>query len=228
MLSWSNVLVPAKLTYAVLHCIALITRLKPDVVVGTGGYVSLPVCLASVACRVPLVIQEQNAYPGIANRILASFATLVCVAFARAADAFRIPLKGSNGAGDRTSDRRGCVVRGNPVRSTLRWRKREDARRTASWYVYFCFRMGNSNLTSCFVFRMFYRKGCDQTPRIGTEDRMLAVFGGSMGCETLNDAMAHAVTDMLNKDEHLWVVWQTGRGGYEGEFCFVLTFGQLE
>jgi hypothetical protein len=38
----------------------------------------------------------------------------------------------------------------------------------------------------------------------------------------LNDAMAHAVTDMLNKDEHLWVVWQTGRGGYEGEFCFVL------
>ena len=155
-------------------------------------------CLASVACRVPLVIQEQNAYPGIANRILASFATLVCVAFARAADAFRIPLKGSNGAGDRTSDRRGCVVRGNPVRSTLRWRKREDARRTASW--------------------MFYRKGCDQTPRIGTEDRVLAVFGGSMGCETLNDAMAHAVTDMLNKDEHLWVVWQTGRGGYEGEF----------
>ena len=194
-------LVPAKLAYAVLHCIALITRLKPDVVVGTGGYVSLPVCLASVACRVPLVIQEQNAYPGIANRILASFATLVCVAFARAADAFRIPLKGSNGAGDRTSDRRGCVVRGNPVRSTLRWRKREDARRTASW--------------------MFYRKGCDQTPRIGTEDRVLAVFGGSMGCETLNDAMAHAVTDMLNKDEHLWVVWQTGRGGYEGEFCFV-------
>jgi hypothetical protein len=51
---------------------------------------------------------------------------------------------------------------------------------------------------------------------------VLAVFGGSMGCETLNDAMAHAVTDMLNKDEHLWVVWQTGRGGYEGEFCFVL------
>ena len=143
VLSWSNVLVPAKLAYAVIHCIALITRLKPDVVVGTGGYVSLPVCLASVACGVPLVIQEQNAYPGIANRILASFATLVCVAFARAADAFRIPLKGSNGAGDRTSDRRGCVVRGNPVRSTLRWRKREDARRTASWYVYFCFRMGN-------------------------------------------------------------------------------------
>ena len=197
LLSWRNVLVPFKLAYAVARSIALITRLAPDVVVGTGGYVSLPTCLAAKLCGVPLVVQEQNAYPGVANRILAKLASLVCVAFAKAAEAFRIPISHDGTLGTPGGTRGGvpCVVRGNPIRAPLRWTKRTDARRTLSW--------------------MFYRKGCAETPKIQDTDRVLVVFGGSMGCETLNDAMADAVGGMLERDPHLWVVWQTGRGGYE-------------
>ena len=199
LLSWRNVLVPFKLAYAVARSIVLITELAPDVVVGTGGYVSLPTCLAAKLCGVPLVIQEQNAYPGVANRILAKAASLVCVAFAKAAEAFRMePLGTHDGTlGTLSTPARGgaCVVRGNPIRAPLRWTKRTDARRTLSW--------------------MFYRKGCAETPSIRDTDRVLVVFGGSMGCETLNDAMSDAVGGMLERDPRLWVVWQTGRGGYE-------------
>ena len=45
--------------------------LKPDVVIGTGGYVSGPVLLAGLLCKIPIAIQEQNASVGLTNAILA-------------------------------------------------------------------------------------------------------------------------------------------------------------
>jgi len=67
----------------VLCSVFLILRVAPHVVVGTGGYVSVPTCIAAVLTRRPLVIQEQNAAPGIANKILAPLvrfaASLICL-----------------------------------------------------------------------------------------------------------------------------------------------------
>ncbi len=62
--------------------IALVRRLKPDVVMGGGGYVAGPVGLAAVLLRVPLVLTEADSHMGIANRALAPFARRVCLAFA--------------------------------------------------------------------------------------------------------------------------------------------------
>lgn len=59
-------------------------QFKPDLVVGTGGYVCGPVVLAAFLQGVPTVIHEQNAMPGITNKLLARFADAVCVSFAEA------------------------------------------------------------------------------------------------------------------------------------------------
>lgn len=54
---------------------------KPDVVIGTGGYVCGPVVLAAALSRIPTLIHEQNALPGVTNRILARFVDRVAVTF---------------------------------------------------------------------------------------------------------------------------------------------------
>jgi UDP-N-acetylglucosamine--N-acetylmuramyl-(pentapeptide) pyrophosphoryl-undecaprenol N-acetylglucosamine transferase len=76
-----------------------------DVVVGMGGYVSVPVGLASLRARRPLVLHEQNAVPGLANRTLARPARRVALAFAEARRA--LPRRART------------VVTGNPVREEI-------------------------------------------------------------------------------------------------------------
>ncbi|KAK9817805.1 hypothetical protein WJX72_002472 [[Myrmecia] bisecta] len=89
LLSWQNLLLPGRLLWSLVQAWRLLRRMRPDVVVGTGGYISFPTCLAAALQGRPLVIQEQNAAPGIANRILARFATLVFIAFQAASS--RLP-----------------------------------------------------------------------------------------------------------------------------------------
>jgi len=59
----------------------ILKRYRPDVVVGVGGYASGPVVLAAWAQRVPTAVQEQNALPGLANRLLGHFVKVVFIAF---------------------------------------------------------------------------------------------------------------------------------------------------
>jgi UDP-N-acetylglucosamine--N-acetylmuramyl-(pentapeptide) pyrophosphoryl-undecaprenol N-acetylglucosamine transferase len=66
----------------------LVFRVKPHAVLGVGGYASVPMGLAAGLLGVPLVLLEQNAFAGLANRLLARFAVLVVVAFPQAAAAF--------------------------------------------------------------------------------------------------------------------------------------------
>jgi UDP-N-acetylglucosamine--N-acetylmuramyl-(pentapeptide) pyrophosphoryl-undecaprenol N-acetylglucosamine transferase len=72
--------VPARLRRAVAQTAAIIERLEIDVVAGFGGYVALPAYLAARRRRVPVVVHEANARPGLANRVGARFAAAVAVA----------------------------------------------------------------------------------------------------------------------------------------------------
>ncbi len=76
-----------------------------DVVVGMGGYVSVPVGVAALRAHRPLVVHEQNAVPGLANRLLARRARTVALSFVEAAE--RLP------------ERARILVTGNPVRSRI-------------------------------------------------------------------------------------------------------------
>jgi UDP-N-acetylglucosamine--N-acetylmuramyl-(pentapeptide) pyrophosphoryl-undecaprenol N-acetylglucosamine transferase len=72
---------PLTISYAVLCAVRAIWRVDPAVVLGMGGFVSGPGGIAAWLCRRPLVIHEQNAVPGLTNRILSHFARRVLEAF---------------------------------------------------------------------------------------------------------------------------------------------------
>lgn len=73
--------VPSRLRAAVKQTLEIFDRIQPDVVVGYGGYVSMPAYLAARRRKLPLVIHEQNALPGIANKAGARIADRVAVSF---------------------------------------------------------------------------------------------------------------------------------------------------
>ncbi len=81
-LSPANLLSCGRALLGVGQALCILRRFKPAAVVGTGGYASAPVVMAAVISGVPTLIHEQNALPGIANRLLARFVDRVCVTFA--------------------------------------------------------------------------------------------------------------------------------------------------
>lgn len=80
-LTWKNLLVPFKLIDSMIRAKNIVRRFRPDVVIGVGGYASGPVVRAAAKRGIPTLIQEQNSYPGITNRLLASRASKICVAY---------------------------------------------------------------------------------------------------------------------------------------------------
>lgn len=92
----------------------IIKTYKPDVVIGTGGYVCLPVVTVASRLKIPTLIHEANAFPGIANRILGRIVDIVAVSFKETEKYFR------------ASER--VVFTGNPVRGEILSTSREDAR----------------------------------------------------------------------------------------------------
>ncbi len=95
---------PFKLLKGLGDSWTLVGGFDPDVVVGTGGYVAGPVGLAASLRGVPLAVQEQNAYAGATNKLLARVADRVFIAF-EAAQRYFPAAK--------------CVLTGNPVRADL-------------------------------------------------------------------------------------------------------------
>lgn len=67
----------------------IIQEFKPDVVVGTGGYVCAPVCYAAAKKGIPTIIHEQNSVPGITNKFLARYVDKIAICFDEAADRFK-------------------------------------------------------------------------------------------------------------------------------------------
>jgi undecaprenyldiphospho-muramoylpentapeptide beta-N-acetylglucosaminyltransferase len=112
-LTLANVAAVVGLVRAAVRAFSLIARRRPRVVVALGGYASVPVAAAAALLRVPVVVAEQNAVPGAANRLVARFAKAAAVSFPGT------PLPRA-------------VVTGNPVRDEIlavdRARDRDAAR----------------------------------------------------------------------------------------------------
>ncbi len=80
-LTWKNLLLPWKLFKSIRGAKKIVRRFKPDVVIGVGGYASGPLLWAAAKEKVPMLIQEQNSYPGLTNRLLGKKADKICVAY---------------------------------------------------------------------------------------------------------------------------------------------------
>jgi UDP-N-acetylglucosamine--N-acetylmuramyl-(pentapeptide) pyrophosphoryl-undecaprenol N-acetylglucosamine transferase len=80
-LTWKNLIVPFKIISSLLKARKIIREFKPDIAIGVGGYASGPLLRAASAMGVKTLIQEQNSYPGITNKILSKKVDRICVAY---------------------------------------------------------------------------------------------------------------------------------------------------
>ena len=97
-LTLKNLALPFKVAASVRHAKRIIRNFKADIVVGFGGYASAPVLWAAQRLGVPTIIQEQNSYAGLTNKILSKRARRICVAYdkmERFFDADRIVMTGN-------------------------------------------------------------------------------------------------------------------------------------
>lgn len=76
-----NISVAAKLIKSMNKARGIINEFKPDIAIGVGGYASGPILKAASAKGIPTLIQEQNSYAGITNKMLAKKASVICVAY---------------------------------------------------------------------------------------------------------------------------------------------------
>jgi len=80
-LTLKNLQFPFKLISSLWKANVIIKKFKPDVVIGTGGFASGPTLQMANRKKIPTVLQEQNSYPGITNKLLAKKADKICVAY---------------------------------------------------------------------------------------------------------------------------------------------------
>src|SRR5690606_27711307 len=118
-LSLDTLITLYKASMAVLSANKIITEFRPDVVIGTGGYVSGPPVFAAQLRKIPTVLQEQNALPGATTRILAKRADLVCVGYAVAKERLAAQVRRP----DKVKDL------GNPIRLNIMQTTRDEGYR---------------------------------------------------------------------------------------------------
>lgn len=124
---------PGALRAAVRRCEEVLSEERAEAVVTFGGYVSFPVSRAAWRAQLPLVLHEQNAVPGLANRMAARWADSIAVTFPSSAERFRRPER--------------VAVTGDPVREDVRVLDRAERRHEA------CERLGlDPNRRTLLVF----------------------------------------------------------------------------
>lgn len=77
---------PIRLIISILQALRICRRFKPDVVIGTGGYVSAPVIITAALKSIPRAMQEQNSFPGLVTRKLAKHVNVIFTAYHKAAE----------------------------------------------------------------------------------------------------------------------------------------------
>lgn len=167
-LTWRNLLFPVKLLSSLWKAFGILRRFRPQVVVGVGGYASGPILEVAGRMGIPTLIQEQNSYAGVTNRLLAKKVRKICVAYPDMQRYF-------------PADK--LVLTGNPVRRDL-----------------LAIKASKEVAARHFELR-------EDLP-------VLFVFGGSLGAQSLNEAMA-ANAALLRKHPEVQVLWQVGKLYYD-------------
>ena len=113
-LSTYNVKVVAELIKAIAESKKIIKEFKPDVVIGTGGYVTGPVLFAASQLKIPCMVHESNAYPGVTVRLLSNRVDIVALAMKEAEKFLKNPKR--------------VEITGNPIRPSILNITKEEAR----------------------------------------------------------------------------------------------------
>ncbi|MBR7163536.1 MAG: undecaprenyldiphospho-muramoylpentapeptide beta-N-acetylglucosaminyltransferase [Clostridia bacterium] len=116
-LTLQNVLVIKQFITAISHCKKIIKEFRPDVVIGTGGYVCAPVLFAAHALGIPTLVHEQNVIPGVTVKMTAKTADSVCISFPETTSYLKPACA------------KKCVLTGNPIREEMLTISKEAARK---------------------------------------------------------------------------------------------------
>lgn len=161
---------------------SLVTRRRPHVVVGVGGYSSGPVVLVAALRRIPTMLLEQNAIPGLTNRLLARVVRAAALTYDDAGHYF---------------GRRGFVT-GNPVRPEFFDSPIPDPR----------FPIGDSPIPDSPI--PDPRSPIGDSRLAIRDGRRVLVLGGSQGAHAINVAMVAAAAELCRRHAGLEIVHQTG------------------
>ncbi len=101
------------------QCRSLLKTFQPDAVVGTGGYVCSPLVAAAASLKIPVLLHEQNAFPGRSNRLLAHRSQVVCISMPGTEKHFQTKAP--------------IVLTGNPVRRIFFELNRDRSRQKLGW-----------------------------------------------------------------------------------------------
>jgi len=112
-----------KLFWSIKRSLKIIKDLQPDLILGMGGYLSFPVILAGKICSIPIIIHEQNLYPGLANRLLTPLVDKIALSFPESSKFFPRYIPFWCIPPEKT------VYTGNPIRDDLRNITKEEARK---------------------------------------------------------------------------------------------------
>ncbi len=110
-LSLSNLALPFKVLKSIRRAKQIINEFKPDIVVGVGGYASAPVLWSATRKKIPTLIQEQNSYAGLTNKILSKRVSKICVAYSGM---------------ERFFPKEKIIFTGNPIRGEIRPYTKEE------------------------------------------------------------------------------------------------------
>jgi UDP-N-acetylglucosamine--N-acetylmuramyl-(pentapeptide) pyrophosphoryl-undecaprenol N-acetylglucosamine transferase len=184
----------ARLPLGFVQAWRLIGKHRPAVALGVGGYSSGPVLLAAKLRGVPTMIHEQNAFPGLTNRLLAKVVKAVAVAFPDAGPRMKRP---------------DAVVTGNPIRReffevgaphpALRYAQGHPLPADA----------GRGALVEGLLPAVRGEGAAERRMRGATRSSLL-IFGGSQGSHVLNEAMTGALLFLARLKGRLDIVHQTG------------------
>jgi UDP-N-acetylglucosamine--N-acetylmuramyl-(pentapeptide) pyrophosphoryl-undecaprenol N-acetylglucosamine transferase len=189
-LSLANIKVILKLLGSLRAAGKILREFSPDVVVGVGGYASGPVLRKAAGMGIPTLIQEQNSYAGVTNRLLAKRALKICVAYEGMERYF-------------PADK--LVIAGNPVRNEIRKLGRAEGAE------------GNPSGEEVSQSEPAAASGERSAARaflgIESDADVLLILGGSLGARTINQAVEKGIDLLL--DSGLVVIWQCGKYYYE-------------
>ena len=146
----------------------IIEEFKPEIAIGTGGYVTGPVLLQANRHHIPCYVHEQNAMPGVANKMISAFAKKVFISFEGTEKYFSHP------------DR--AVLTGNPVRAEFSSLDRNKSREELG---------------------------------LAPSDRMILVFGGSLGAQVINEETIQLIKHFEERGLDYKVIFVTGNRYYE-------------
>ena len=186
-LSLGNLKVDLRLLASLRQAGRIIREFVPDAVVGVGGYASGPVLRKAAGMGIPTLIQEQNSYAGVTNRLLAKKARKICVAYEGMEKYF-------------PADK--IVLAGNPIRAEIRDLSGKRDLPGGKDLSGMEDRAGRGD-----------RNGARSAFGIDNDSGVLLILGGSLGARSINEAVLGNLEQVL--ESGVRIIWQCGQYYYE-------------